>query len=441
MAFGVLSDGLQNAINRLKSAVIVDRKVIREFLKDIQKTLISSDVNVKIVFELSKKIEDRAVEEKPQGMLTKKENLIKITYEELSNILGSGDKLKIARGDKILLVGVQGSGKTTTAAKLAKYYKKTGFNIGLICADTFRPAAYDQLMQLSEEIDIPFYGEKGEKNSLRIIKNGVEKFKNSDIIIIDSEGRHKLNEELMRNINAVNTEIQPEKTLLVIDGTMGQQAGEQAEAFRKSCDVKGVIVTKLDGSAKGGGALSACAATKSPVYFIGVGEHISDLEEFNPERFVSKLIGFGDLEGLLEKAKEVEIDDETAKRMISGKFNLNDLYEQIEHMGKMGPLKKVMEMLPFSVNVPKEMLQLQEGKLKSYKYCMDSMTKDEMEDPDLIKKSHVERIAIGSGTSPEDVRELLRYYRKMKKMMKTVGSGRRLEQIMKKLGGSMDMGT
>ncbi|ODS41794.1 MAG: hypothetical protein A7315_00155 [Candidatus Altiarchaeales archaeon WOR_SM1_79] len=269
---------------------------------------------------------------------------------------------------------------------------------------------------------------------MKIINRGIEKFKDADLTIIDSEGRHKLNEELMRNINAVCMEIEPEKTLLVLDGTIGQQAGEHAEAFRKSCGVNGVIMAKMDGSAKGGGALSACSATKSPVYFIGVGEHISDLEEFNPERFVSKLIGFGDLQGLLEKAKEVEIDEETAKRMMSGKFSLNDLYEQIEQMGKMGPLKKVMDMLPFSVNVPKDMLQLQEGKLKSYRYCMDSMTKEEMRDPDIIKRSRIERIARGSGTGTEDVRELLRYYRKMKKMMKTVGSGRKLEQIMKRLG-------
>jgi len=434
MPFKALSDGLQTAIDRLKSAVIVDKKVIKEYLKQIQKTLISSDVNVPLVFELSKKIEERAASEKPQGMLTKKENLIKITYEELVNFIGTGEKLKIKKGDRILLVGIQGSGKTTTAAKLGKYYKKLGFKIGLICADTFRPAAYEQLKQLSEEIDIPFYGDKKEKNSLKIINRGIEKFKDADLTIIDSEGRHKLNEELMRNINAVCMEIEPEKTLLVLDGTIGQQAGEHAEAFRKSCGVNGVIMAKMDGSAKGGGALSACSATKSPVYFIGVGEHISDLEEFNPERFVSKLIGFGDLQGLLEKAKEVEIDEETAKRMMSGKFSLNDLYEQIEQMGKMGPLKKVMDMLPFSVNVPKDMLQLQEGKLKSYRYCMDSMTKEEMRDPDIIKRSRIERIARGSGTGTEDVRELLRYYRKMKKMMKTVGSGRKLEQIMKRLG-------
>lgn len=435
MAFEKLSSGLQNAINNLKKAVVVDKKTVKEYVKEIQKVLIASDVNVKLVFELSKKIEERGLLEKPPGMLTRNENLVKITYEELVGFLGGGEKLEVSGNARILLVGTQGSGKTTTAAKLARYFKKKGMNPKLICADTFRPAAYDQLKQLSGEIQVPFFGEPGKKDALAIIEKGIDSFRKEGVIIIDSEGRHKLDSELMKDINRTHSKIKPDKTLLVLDGTIGQGAGEQAEAFRRSCKVDGVVLTKMDGTAKGGGALSACAATESRVYFMGVGEHIDDFEEFNPERFVSRLIGFGDLEGLLEKAKEVEFDEDSAKRLMSGKFTLSDVYSQIEQMQKLGPMKKVAEMLPFGAKIPGDLLEMQEGKLKKFKHAMDSMTEEELEEPDLIKRDRIERISRGSGVSVEEIRDLLNYHKKMKKMMKNIGSERKLRRMMEKLGG------
>ncbi|MFH1788950.1 MAG: signal recognition particle protein Srp19, partial [Candidatus Altiarchaeota archaeon] len=306
-------------------------------------------------------------------------------------------------------------------------------NPKLICADTFRPAAYDQLKQLAEEIHIPFYGENKEKDTLAIIKRGIDYHKQG-LIIIDSEGRHKLDESLMKDINKISKQIKPDKTLLVIDGTMGQTAAEHAKAFKNACSIDGVIVSKLDGTAKGGGSLSACAETGAHVYYIGVGEHIQDLEPFDPARFVGKIIGFGDIEGLMEKAKEIDLDEETAKRMMSGKFTLHDLYYQIEQMHKMGPMDKVMEMLPVGGKIPKELVNLQEGKIKKFKIIMDSMTEEEMEDPGVIKQSRVERIAKGSGATAGEVRELLNHYKKMKKVMKSIGSGRKLERFMKKFG-------
>lgn len=434
MAFDKLKEGLQNAIINIRKAVVIDKRTVKEYTKEIQKTLLSADVNVQLVFGLSKNIEERGLLENPPGMLTKNENLVRITYEELVKLLGTGRKPEIHDKDKILLVGTQGSGKTTTSAKIAKYLKKTGLHPRLVCADTFRPAAYEQLKQLAEEIDIPFYGDNTEKDSLKIIKKGIEQFKDNGIIIVDSEGRHKLDSDLMRDINRIYTEIKPEKTLLVLDGTMGQQAGEQAEAFRKACNIDGVVLTKLDGSAKGGGAISACAVTKSPVYFIGIGEHIDDFEEFNPERFVSRLIGFGDLEGLLEKAKEVEFDKESAERLMGGKFTLEDVYSQIEQISKLGPMKKIMEMLPFGAKIPQEMMQMQEKKLRIFRILMDSMTEEEMQNPDIVKGTRIERIAKGSGTKPEDIRELLNYYKKMKKMMKGMGDERKLRRLMSRLG-------
>ncbi len=435
MVFEKLKDGLQGAMTRLRKAIVVDKKTVKEYIKEIQKTLLSADVNVKLVFELSKNIENRGLLEKPPGMLSRSENLIRITYEELVKLLGVGRKLSLQDGQKILLVGIQGSGKTTTAAKLARYCKKKGLNPRLLCADTFRPAAYEQLKQLADELNVPFYGEKEEKDTLRIIQRGIQRFRNEGLIIIDSEGRHKLNENLMRSINRIYTEIKPDKTLLVLDGTMGQSAGEHAEAFKRSCNIDGVILTKLDSTAKGGGALSACAATQAHVYFIGTGEHVEDLEEFEPKRFVSRLIGFGDIEGLLERANEVEFDEESAKRLISGRFTLEDVYSHIEQMRKLGPLKKIVEMLPFGAKIPQDILNLQEEKLKTFKIVMDSMTKEEMKNPEIVKRSRIERIAIGSGKKPEDVRELLNYHKRMKKMMKVIGSERRLMRMMKQFGG------
>jgi signal recognition particle subunit SRP54 len=433
MAFDKLRDGLQGALNNLRKAVVVDKKVVRDYLKEVQKALLSADVNVRLVLELSKKIEDRALLEKPPGTLSRKENLIKVTYDELVSLLGTGAELELRDGMKLMLVGVQGSGKTTHAAKLAKYYKKKGQNVKLICADTFRPAAYEQLKQLSEEIQVPFYGDNQQKDTLKIIQGGIKELRGG-LIIIDSEGRHKLDTQLMADINRIHSEIKPDKTLLVLDGTIGQSAGEQAKAFGANCKIDGIIVTKLDGSAKGGGALAACAETKSPVFFIGVGEHIPDIETFEPKRFVGKLLGMGDLEALLERASEVDFDEESAKRMLSGKFTLTDVYQQIQQMQGMGSMDKIMEMLPIGAKIPKELMATQEDKIRKFKYVMDSMTPAEKDDPDTIKHERIERIAKGSGTSPTDVRDLLNYYKRMKKMMKGAGGGRKLQKMMKQFG-------
>ncbi|MDI6730135.1 MAG: signal recognition particle receptor subunit alpha [Candidatus Altarchaeum sp.] len=433
--FDKLSDGLKNAITSLRKAVVIDKKVIKEFIKEVQKALISSDVNIRLVLEISRRIEDRGLLEKPPGLLDRKEFIIKITYDELTSLLGKGEKINLKKGDKILLVGIQGSGKTTTAAKLAKYYSKKGFKVGLICADTFRAGAYTQLMQLAEEVRVHFYGDSNEKISLNIIKKGLEILKDKEVIIIDSEGRNKLDDDLMRDINVVYKEIKPQHVLLVLDGTIGQLAGEQAEAFKRACNVTGVVLTKLDGTAKGGGAISACKTTNAKVYFIGIGEHNNEFEEFDAQRFVSKILGFGDIEGLLEKAQEMEVTDEMTNRLMKGKFTLNDLYAQIQEIKKLGHLNKIVEMLPMGgIKIPKEVMEMQDEKLKFYKFMMDSMTKKEKENPEIIDSKRVARIAKGSGRKEQDVYELLKQYKILKRYVKTMNDERKLAGFMKKLG-------
>lgn len=435
MVFDKLKSGLQGAISKVRGSGVLDKKTVKEYTKELQKVLLSADVKVDLVFELTQEIEKRGLKEKPPGTLSRKENLIRITYEELVGLLGAGEELEIEEGDKLLLVGVQGSGKTTTVAKIARYYKKRGLKSQVICADTFRPGAYDQLQQLTEEVNVPFYGDRDKEESLEIIQEGLQDLgEDNALTIIDSEGRHKLNEELMEEVNSISQEINPDQTILVLDATIGQQAGEQAKAFKEACDINGVILTKLDGSAKGGGALSACKEVDAPVYFLGVGEHLEDLEKFDPEGFVSRLIGYGDLEGLLEKAQEVEFDEEVAQRIASGKFTLHEFYQQIDQIKNMGSIKKILDFLPFGSQIPEDMMEMQEEKLDNFKIIMDSMTSEEMEEPDLVKSSRIERIAQGSGCNPEEVKELLEHYRKMRKMMKSMGNERQLKRMMKKMG-------
>ena len=433
-----LGESITRALNKIKNATFVDKKLVKEVIKDIQKALIQADVNVRLVLKMSKEIERRAIyEEVPKG-LSKKEHIIKIVYEELIKLLGEeGQKLKIdpKKRNVILLVGIQGSGKTTTAAKLARYLQKMGLRPGLIEADTYRPAAYQQLKQLAERIHVPVYGvESGGKTPVEIVREGLEHLKNVDVVIIDTAGRHKEEKELLKEMKEIKEVANPDEIILVIDGTLGQQAKSQAKAFKEAVgDIGSIIVTKLDGSAKGGGALSAVAEIKAPIKFIGTGEGIEDLEPFDPKKFVSRLLGMGDLDTLLKKTEDI-IDEETEESLdaiMRGKFTLNELYSQLEAISKMGPMKQILSMIPgFGGAIPKEAIHLTEQKLKKYKVIMDSMTKEEKENPEIIKSSRIRRIARGAGVREEDVKELLRYYTTTKNALQNLKRGKML-----KMGG------
>ena len=445
MVLDKLSAGLQGVLEKIRGGGVIDKQTVKEIIKELQKTLISADVKIEQVFEISKRIEDKALQERLPSGISRKEHLVKVLYEEITSLMG-GEEAKLTldttKETRILLVGTQGSGKTTTIAKLAKYLLKRGFKPAVICADTFRPGAYDQLKQLSEEIKVPFYGEPKAKKSMDIVKHGLKELKSKEknnVFIIDSEGRHSLDKELMEEIGHLAKTIEPQQILLTLDSTIGQQAEVQARAFKEKCDVSGIILTKLDGSAKGGGCISACTAAGAPVLFVGVGEKLGDFEEFDPKSFVGRLMGFGDVKSLLQKFEEhVEKDkvEDIAKRMMAGKFTLVDVYEQLEQVKNMGPIEKVVDMLPFGQKVPKELLQVQEDKLKKFKPILNSMTPDELENPKL-SRSQVERIAKGSGTQPEDVRALIQQYNQMRSMFKKVKKDRRFARMMKDVESGM----
>ncbi len=435
-----LSNALKSSMKKFISSIFLDEKTLNQFVNEIQRALLQSDVSVDLVFKISENIKKRAHEEIGKGEVAK-EYIVKIVYEELVKILGEeGYKIEITKKPfKILLIGLFGNGKTTTAAKIAKFFKKRGNKVCLLALDTFRPAAYEQLTQLGKQISVPVFGDKSKKNPVDVIKEFENEIKKYDVIIADSSGRDALKEDMIEEITAVRDKLKPDEILLVQGADIGQGAKEQATAFKKALNISGVILTKMDGTAKGGGAITACAIAGAPIKFIGVGERIDDLEEFEPKRFVSRLLGMGDIETLLEKAKEIAKekapDKEMEKRLMSGKFNLLDFKAQLEAMSKMGPLSKVIDMIPGMgmAGIPKDMLNVQQEKLKIFKIMMDSMTQEELENPDIIKSSRIERIARGSGREPSEVRELLKQYNQIKKLMKGL-KGKDIQKMAKRFG-------
>ncbi|MDO8556245.1 MAG: signal recognition particle protein Srp54 [Nanoarchaeota archaeon] len=443
MVLDKLGSSLKNTLKKIANAVFVNEKLIDELIKDIQRALLQADVNVQLVFKLSQNIKQRALQEKTPETIKKREHLVNIVYQELVKFLGENKKEIVLdkKPFKIMLVGLYGSGKTTTAGKIAYYYAKRGHKVAVIGLDVHRPAAASQLEQVAKRINVPAFINKTEKNALKIYKEFEKEYAKFDLLIFDTAGRDALSDDLIKEIEAVNETIHPDERLLVISADIGQAAQKQAEQFHKSCNITGLIVTKLDGTGKGGGALSACNTSQAPIKFIGLGEKMEDLEVFNPQGFVSRLLGMGDLESLLEKAKEAFNEQEAedmSKKLLKGEFNLLDLYDQIQAMNKMGPLTKVLDLIPGmgNVNLPKEVLNVQEGKLKNWRFIMQSCTKEELEDPDIITPERIERIAKGSGRDIGEVRELLKQYKQSKKMMKLLKGEKSpdMNKLMKKMG-------
>ncbi|MEM2273263.1 MAG: signal recognition particle protein Srp54 [Candidatus Bathyarchaeia archaeon] len=426
MVLEKLGSSLYESLKKIFGASVIDESIVRELIRDLQRALLQADVNVRLVLDLSKRIEERALKEEVPPGIPRKEHVLKVVYEEIVRLLGEKPvplNIKPGKRNILMLVGVQGSGKTTTAAKLARLLQKRGFKTALICADTFRAGALAQLSQLAAQINVPIYGEEKEKNPVKIAADGLKRFEDYDVVIIDTAGRHKDEKSLIEEMRVLQETIKPDEVIMVIDGTIGQQAAVQAKAFHEATPLGSIIVAKLDGSARGGGALSAVAATGAPIKFIGVGEKVDDLEVFDPPSFVSRLLGMGDLKGLIEKVREAElkIPEKKAKAILSGKFTLSDMYEQIEAMKSMGPFSRILKMFPgLGYEVPEEIVNVAEEKMKKWRAIIQSMTPEERENPQIINASRIRRIARGSGTGERDVKDLLNQYMLMRRMMKVL---------------------
>ena len=435
-----LKTNLRGAIKKIVKSSGIDEELIKELSKDVQRALLQSDVNVRLVLEITKNLEERSLNETPPPGLSRKDHIVKILYDELSKLLGNETEFNFKPGkqNKVILLGIQGSGKTTVASKLAKFLTKQGYSVGVIGADTYRPGALVQLRTMCEKSNVEVYGDENNKDSPDIVKNGLKYFEKLplDIILIDTAGRHKQEQDLLDEMERINKVADPDLALLVIDGTIGQQCFNQAEAFNKTVPVGGIIVTKLDSSAKGGGAIAASAATGAQIMYIGTGERIDDLEKFSPTRFVGRLLGMGDIQAVLDLAKRLENegDDVRLKRISSGKMNMEDFFYQLEEVTKVGSLRGFLDNMPgLSGMVKDDQLDQMEERVSKWRFIIQSMTKDEKADPDLFNSSRIKRVARGSGWSEHDVKELLKNYKNSKNMMKA-SKGRQMQGNLRRMG-------
>jgi len=439
MALERLGSSLYGALRKVFRAPVVDEAVVKELVRDIQRALLQADVNVQLVLEISKQIEERSLKAKVPPGISRREHVIKVVYEELTRFLGEKPaplKIEPAKRNVLMLVGIQGSGKTTTAAKLARYFQKRGLKTALVCADTYRPGAYAQLQQLAQRINISLYGDPKSNDPTKTALNGLKQFADREVVIIDTAGRHKEEKSLIQEMKTLERAIKPSEVILVVDGTIGQQAAIQAKAFNEATPIGSILVTKLDGSARGGGALSAVAATDAPIKFISTGEKIGDIEPFVPARFVGRLLGMGDLQSLIERVREAEVQvpEKKMRAFLAGKFTLTDMYGLFEDMKSMGPFKRIIKMIPgMGYNIPDEMVDVAEDRLKKWRVIIQSMTPEERDNPKAFTASRIKRVARGSGTAEKEVKELLKQYAMMKKMMKTIRRKKALPFFGKKL--------
>ena len=451
MVLEKLGNTLKTGITKISNAIFLDKKLVDGIIKDIQRSLIEADVNIELVFALTQKIKKIAFDENIKG-IDKKEQLVSLIHDEILILLGQEKKeLKLDKKTKIMLLGLYGSGKTTTIAKLGFYYAKRGQKVAAIGLDTDRPAAMDQLEQMCEKAKITCFIDKKEKDPIKIYKKYAKDLEKYSLVLIDTAGRDGLNKELIKQIEKIDKVTKADYRLLVMPADVGQTAKIQADEFQKALSVDGVIITRMDGTSKAGGALTACAETNAPVYFIGVGELLHEIETFDPQSFINRLLGMGDLASLIEKVRSATDEKQTKRieeRLKEGKFTLLDLHAQLEQMNQIGSMDKILSMVPGMGNamakVPKSELAKQETKMKRWKNAITSMTEEEIENPEVLEKqtSRIGRIAKGSGTTTTEIRSLLKQYKLLKDMMnmqnpEKLANGQIDKKMMQKMAKSM----
>lgn len=424
--FGKLGEVLRKATDKIANAIFLDKNLVDSIIRDLQRALIEADVNITLVKELSDKIKRAALDERIKE-IEKKEHIIKLLHDELVRILGEYKPLKLEKGqNRIMLLGLYGAGKTTSIWKLGNYFAKRGNKVALIGLDVHRPAASEQLKQLAEKNKLNYFIEPDEKDPIKIWKKYKKELKDYNLILIDTAGRHMLDKELIKEIKDLEKEIKPTQSILVIPADIGQAAKKQSQEFKAGINISGVIITRMDSTAKGGGVLTACAETNASVHFITTGEKINDIEEFNPQTFLSRLLGMGDLQSLIEKIKSITDEkqqEKIQKSLEEGKLSLEDVIEQVKSMSSLGGFDKIKSMIPGlgSAKIPEGIMENQEEKIKKWEHIIKSMTPKEKENPELLKKqtSRISRTAKGAGVPTSDVRSLLKQYDMLNEMIKS----------------------
>ncbi|MBP1923519.1 signal recognition particle subunit SRP54 [Halorubrum alkaliphilum] len=447
MVLDDLGTSLRSSLDRLQGKTTLDEEDVEEIVKEIQRSLLSADVDVSLVMELSDSIESRALDEEPPGGTTAKDHVLKIVYEEMVELVGDSTELPL-ENQTILLAGLQGSGKTTSAAKMAWWFSKKGLRPAVIQTDTFRPGAYDQAKQMCERAEVDFYGDPDGDDPVEIARDGMEATEDADVHIVDTAGRHALEDDLIAEIEEIERAVDPDRSLLVLDAAIGQGAKEQASQFEASIGIEGVVITKLDGTAKGGGALTAVNETDSSIAFLGTGETVQDIERFEPSGFISRLLGMGDLKQLSERVEramqetQAEDEDWDPEQLLEGNFTLKDMQKQMNAMNRMGPLDQVMDMIPgmgggMMDQLPDDAMDVTQDRMRRFERIMDSMTDEELENPRVVGQERTERIARGSGTDEETVQQLLEQHGMMEQTIEQfqgMGDGD-MQRMMKKMGG------